>query len=525
MSCEAVKKSKIVCLVVFIICLFVRIYQINRVESVHIDSALTSTITYSVNPKGVTYYIPQGEYTGRQLKEIFIPKHKANISADLKNIYLKSGNDALHPNLYYFFFRFFTHSAPNLDLQNLIKYGCGLNLIFFSFSFFLMYKLLDELFSKKDIIPFGLCVAFLNTSSISMTLFVRSYEMQATAVIFFVYAFVKLIKKIKIGEKFSKSDVLILFSSSLFCMLSAYLLNMVLGILYASIIVFLMLKKRFRDILTIFVVGIFTMLCSFLIYPNYYAVLFASKMGEINSHTGSVGMLSALKFGYCRCLLTSHLFYIYSIIILIIGSFFKSETKSRTYLQTFLIITFFALFSMLCYISPFPLLRYCSPMFPIMALLYPYILQNKTFIVRTIFSVLIAMTMLYASIFAKNVEEFEKPDYIIQTGHFYNLPTIQNLFIGHDKKRIFTQKPEYPVLFFYNGIEDYVDLIYFMADEQKYIFYNTYPLSTSDIIQAIKKHNLKNFYLAIPTNTRININGYTKRSYNAFEMFYELNFK
>ena len=72
-----------------------------------------------------------------------------------------------------------------------------------------MYKILRRLFNDNILIPFGLLAAFVNTGSLSATLFLRTYEMQATIFLLLTYVCIKFYDNIKSSTFLSKKNFFI----------------------------------------------------------------------------------------------------------------------------------------------------------------------------------------------------------------------------------------------------------------------------------------------------------------------------
>lgn len=499
-------------LIVFILAFSIRIYYITQKAGLHIDETLTATITsckYGTN----LAFIPEWDfvYTGKQLKELLNPRHKDlnNTLSDLKLLRENNCRDTAHPNLYYLMFKVFTFPAKQLDMRNIINYGCSLNLIIFCFSFILMYKLLNLLFKDNpSVIPLGLAVAFLNTSSISLTLFVRMYELQTLAAIFVTYVFAinyQAIEEKK--EVLTHKNVLLFVTSSVICVLSGYFMGIYLAFIILALLAIWINKKQFRTILEYLLVFLLTATFSLFIYPGYFNGFHHSRTDQLlnvfteanynNIYNSLLGLISSYKF---------FLFYFPVVLLLLLSSFFmKKERKNE--LPTYLFLLALVWSFIIMFLAPEKILRYIAPVYPILGLIVPYIASHLQNTKRNILIVSIIFMYIFYALTAKNVEwhafatepggfKYYDPSYDLFHSHIENIYKINPEFTKH---------PDIPVIFLGKGLWNYVNLIYYLNDKQKYEFhlltkwrYNPRYLKYEDFYKDLFKY--KRYYLLIGKN-------------------------
>lgn len=120
-----------------------------------------------------------------------------DLAYDLKELWKNNyGDGAAHPNLYYTLLRLWSFDIKSGDFAWLKSRGIGLNLIFFTFSFYATFILMTKIFSRENIIvPLFLAIAFWNSASVSNTIFVRPYALQEMLLLIFAlncFVFYKL---------------------------------------------------------------------------------------------------------------------------------------------------------------------------------------------------------------------------------------------------------------------------------------------------------------------------------------------
>lgn len=466
-------------MVIFIFALLLRVYYITQKVGTQIDEPLTATITSCKYDYNLAYIPAVGHiYSGEELKELIIPKQKSipNIISDLKQLKKNNCHDHAHPNLYYIMFKAFTVPAKKFDLPTLIQYGCGLNLIIFTLSYIVMYKLLKLLFEENQLmIPLGLIVAFLNTGVISTTLLVRMYELQIFCAIFITYSLARMYQSIiKNKTILSTKNIVLFIISSVMCILSGYFMGIYAGFILIVLILLLLFKKQYRTMLLLIPILLSISTITLLIYPEYFSGLSGSRGVQISHiliwhHFGNIinrsilGIISSYRF---------FLFYLPVVIILLISFFFIKKSKIK-YLPLLLFFTAFLWTAIIMILSPEKILRYIVPVFPILSLIIPWEINCLTGIKKKVFSLSIILIYIFYSLTPKALEWYafvSEPD-----GYkYYEKPIdlfsshIENLYLNQPE---FTNNPKIPVIFVVSGGWNYINLIYKLNDSQKYEFY------------------------------------------------------
>lgn len=509
------KKWIILCsIIIFVLAFSIRLYYIQQKSGIHEDTMVTASTTVCNKYGRQRYFYPeQGViYTGKEIKDLATPTHQSfkKTFFDLSLLRENSCGDYSQPNLYYMLFKIFSFPAQKLDLQTLIHYGCALNLLIFCCSFVAMYKLLKELFdSTPSVIPLGLAVAFLNTGAISTTLLIRAYELQAFASILLTYFFVLIYKELALNKNNLgiKTSSLYVISSAI-CILSGYFMAIYYGLISLFLLGKTVINKQYKMILSLLIMFILTCVVFLLIYPGYFNSLF-NEITTVQVFSTMLHSKNTANIYDSVWSLISHirffLFY-YLIVIILVGTFFfvRKRLENNVILFSILAINIFWLI-FVAFVSPFKVLRYIYPAFPLISLIIPYLVSHLKGLKNFLLTVLIIFIYVF---YAFSAKQTEWSDFFTETnGYRYFNPTydifsshIENLY---KKKPAFINNPNIPVIFMANGMWQCINLLYKLNDKQKYEFhflpYNGYrdyrKLSQEGFDKYLNKY--KRYYLVI----------------------------
>lgn len=170
--------------------------------------------------------IPEGTYFGKELKEriYFDDNSISDLWHDLKELWKNNYGDTSHPNLYYSLFRAWNFDVKSGDFAWLKARGIGLNIVFFVLGFYASFILMTKIFSRENLfVPLFLAFAFLNSASVTNTIFIRPYALQEMLLIVFVlncFVFFKLDFR-SAKEAFSKHKLFFIwfiFATALLCL-------------------------------------------------------------------------------------------------------------------------------------------------------------------------------------------------------------------------------------------------------------------------------------------------------------------
>lgn len=261
--------------VLFFLALYVRINAIAGKTELHSDEVFSMALC-TCDPN-YNVPIPDGDYTGAQLKEMLVRSGNVGVKgmlSDVGQLWLNNG-DAPHASLYYMALRIALTGYDSYDLPDYIWRGGVLNLLFFALSFVFMYKLLRRIFGEHHLLVFvGLALAYFNLLSIRNTMLIREYQMAETAIVMLTYAAVGFVQRLRHGVRIKKSRFVAVFGLLMGCTVSLgyfnsfYVIGLCLVLAAACI-----RHKRQKEILLIFFAGCAALVFAYVIYPGFFNFL------------------------------------------------------------------------------------------------------------------------------------------------------------------------------------------------------------------------------------------------------------
>lgn len=463
-------KTRLPLLFVFFITIGIRLYWINHKEGLDVDEGLSITLASSNRYMLWRDNYESGRtYTGKELKAISLWDNGSlrNAIGDVYRLHLNNNGDTPHTSLYYSCLRLWFAGRITGDYREIIRIGTGLNLLFFTISFFAMYQLLKLLFARKSLIVAGLLLCFLNTGSISNTLVLRPYPLQETALIVATYYCVLYYRKILDGETFDTwRDLTLLAFVGTFGLMSAYF-SVIYGALLGCLIVCaLLLRGRMNQIGFFIAVVVFSIGLAQTAYTNYLdGMIRSSRAEEALSALSSNEVASKLTESVAAFLglLGTYIFYWPLALCLGVALFITiipqtaqhfattaAEHERNAWIVPSFLVASTTIFSVtVLYLAPYKFLRYIISVFPIMALLNAIVLNRlKTKAAVTFGCIMAAVCVFYA----------------MDRSH------IQNLSLGKPEIYSFTNKPDIPVLILSKNYWKYADMIPYLSDSQRYEF-------------------------------------------------------
>lgn len=246
-------------------------------DSMYSFSCSTPTNTTTDGKQIKVYYgtykfDKEKNYTSKEVKRVLYEAKSGikSIWADLKA--MRNANiDKSHTNFYYSIFRIWNAGFDGLDYKEMIVRGVSLNLIFFTFSFFFLYKLLSLIKDDKRFISLGLFFSFICSASISNTMLIREYALSETCLILFLYVSMVFYKKIQLYDEDIPIPKCALYSVP-FAMLAltGYLIAIFEFMVVAALLCSCIYHKR--KILTekLILICMFALGLVLLFYPHYF---------------------------------------------------------------------------------------------------------------------------------------------------------------------------------------------------------------------------------------------------------------
>lgn len=387
------KKALIMTFIILIFAAGIRIHYITQKQGFHMDEVLSRVI--STGNVGNLNEIVLNNNTvmyGKDVKELFFGTPQHSLSSDLYNLRLHNNGDDAHPSLYYSMLRI-ALNLSDYTPQGFIYAGCGLNMILFFFSFFIMRLILIRLFGDNKLVPIGLAIAFLNTGTISMTLFIRPYELQMLGILLISYIYLLIGDKVK-NNILDFKDIISVVLSLTFVFWSGYFL-----IFYTFLLGCILLwnsRANLKNILLL-VFSVFTAFGLVLLLNLSYFQLFYGQRFETVANSKIDLTFYLINFISYFCNIIKYLFY-FLIIPLIILCVILGKNKTE-YKGLSLVICSIIWSVFVAIISPFPVLRYIAPVFPILSIIIIYLLRRLNDKEQKVFAEIFVLVYALCSIF------------------------------------------------------------------------------------------------------------------------------
>ena len=461
------KKTIILTFLVFILALFARCYLMNIKQGLHTDETFAFLLSTN-NKSGINVPFEYNQhYTALDLKKKYGKENNdiKSIVKDIKDI-RTNAVDKLNPTLYYSLIRISQYNLTgDFDLNKLIERAFFLNLLIFILSFFIMIKLLNLLDIEKKYIPFFLLVAFLNTCTLSIFIFIKPYILQEFAFLFLTYVFVLNIKN---ADNFLNiKNILLVVLSLTIALLSGYFSLIYISLLSVAYIAYCLKTKHINNILYFAGFLLLSFICVFIIYPDYFYV------SSISEHTSSkTDILNYISGLGLRLILffSTYLFYLPIILIVLYCIFQKKDKKGLSKLNLILwIVILNLIFAILTYIAtPNKILRYMSPAFPLISLIIPYLITNLKNRSKIFLIGITCIVYILGFIYSTKIESIDSAVEKKYPYAFY--PNIENTFINTNCRPI--AKAEVPIIIFTEKAFKVNNVVPYMKNSQSVMISN-----------------------------------------------------
>lgn len=384
----AIRKSKyqfISILSVFVVLIGVRFFFISQKKSFYDDEGLSISIC-NRNEYGFwgKNYELNHEYKGKELKEISLWDNPSVLDSLRDVFHMHQYNrDTPHSNFYYSLLRLWFTGTKTGNLNYIVWRGCLLNILIFVVSFFFMMLLLKRFSESTLIVALSLFIAFINPASISLTVFLRPYELQQTFVIVLTYYVVCIFQSKEENNTIitKKNYIVGIFVLGL-TMLSAYFNMIVIG-LYGLLIILYCIRKNDWNLLKFFIfLFIGGLIVAKLLYFDFGNISYrgAEAVSKL-SFSNILINIFAVKDGLLE-IFTKNIFWgVYCAVSLILCVFiFIRSLKNRELfiLSTIVTINLISLL-VIMYFAPLNMkyLRYIAPLFPIFSLCFVNLFNQK----------------------------------------------------------------------------------------------------------------------------------------------------
>lgn len=360
----------------FIVLLVVRLNSLNLKEQMHSDE-IFSLLLCTCNK----YYgqpLPEGTYSGAELKSLLADDGNIQEAvADIGRLWHNNG-DAPHASLYYMALRIALIGFDTWDFDDYKWRGGLLNIVFFTLSFIVMYKLLRKIFGNRmALVLVGLAVAFGNILSVRNTLLIREYQMAETGILMLTYVGVCMIAAKRERRRVDGRLYFVWLTLSMAFTVSVGYFNAIYVLLFCMVLSAASIKYgESRHVFLIISSGLVAIAVAWLIYPGFFNfVLHETVHRERAFENGGMIFGGVFVRDLFRQFLT-----VYGGILFFAAVAFVLCTKGRRQLfrsQNFAWIPIVALVSMLLvqYVSLLKVSRYCYCLIPVFSLIVPHVVS------------------------------------------------------------------------------------------------------------------------------------------------------
>jgi hypothetical protein len=461
---------KIFLWLVLILSICARLYWIPQKEGLFLDES-ASIILSECKELGLKKYFDENKtYNGSDIKKISwgTSSSFSDALSDIKEL-SKDNKDPPHTNLYYSALRLCLVGADG-NLRDIINRACYLNIFFWLFSFFFLYKLLKRLFDDDLVIALTLLIASVSAASLSTAIFIRPYGLQEALFVALTYVFTRIYQSIENQtRKYCWKDAIQLSILLSFVLLSGYLAITYVLALIGVLTIVSWRKNEKKDIALLTSSFVLSLILANVLYQKYLSGF--SSGNQVTA--GCFNVLLDYKSFLIRSLNSTgkalEAIFVHLLLPFVIISFlsfrklrFKAFAKNDRIAIVILACGTLWAFSSFA-VVPYRDYRYIAPVFPMFTLIVP-IIADRIYALKAR-KIIVALASLAHIAIAFNP---------IEPNGFLIKQRIRYLFRNKDHY-VFNGKPEVPALFYCNTEQwRIIEAIAFLNDRQKYQFVNSY---------------------------------------------------
>ncbi|MBD1377185.1 hypothetical protein ID864_16335 [Erwinia aphidicola] len=360
-------------LLIGVIALLLREFWLISRNGLHVDESLSfllsayKSIGYASSPDNIFL-------TGNQLRELmwFHDSTWAGAIKDVASLW-EFNRDTPHSNLYYSLLRMWFSGSVDSRSSFIIIWAGQLNILLFVFSFIFLACTSFKITSSHLISCFVCIIAFLNSESISNTIFARPYQLQETLILAYIYVSICTIKSGKRGYLYYTSYGVL----SALTLLTGYFSMILVGIMSLFVAAHVLYEMRdevgdFVKRAMVYIAG--TLFFGYIIYPPY---LFVSnyRKDEALKKASSVTENIISSLHSLSIVDGTYIFGVFSIIVAIAISLYLTarHRKWNDYSIASILITLSIWYLVVMFFAPYKIARYVYPAIPVIALAYAYL--------------------------------------------------------------------------------------------------------------------------------------------------------
>lgn len=379
----------------FLSCFFVRLNCIVHKAELHSDEVFSMMLS-TCNP----YYnqaIPDGTYTGAELKELIAASGEPGFSGamdDIGQLWVNNA-DAPHASLYYMALRVALIGYDSFDVHDFVMRGGILNLLFFSLSFFLMYKLLRQIFGKRDFLVYvGLTIAFCNLLSLRNTMLLREYQMAETAVIALTWIAVRFVQRLRSGETVSWKRYLPAFAAVIGCLLSLGYFHAFYVIALGLCVAVACVRYHYRKgVLLVLLSGVASLAVALALYSGFFNFILHPSVHQTMAFRNFPLALSVVFLrDLPHYLFVSYGYWVVvaALLTAVFSKGFRKSLRSNPYFLWLPVVVLVCM-PLIIYASVLKHPRYFYSLLPILSLIVPQAVSMMSTLWRRYFALLIVL--------------------------------------------------------------------------------------------------------------------------------------
>lgn len=300
-----------------------------------------------------------------------------SLISDLKIIRTQS-IDRQHPCLYYYLLRIWDSSLNDFDYTLFLNHARSLNLIFFIFSFFFLYKLLSLIKNDRVFISTGLIFTFFSLGTLNLTVMAREYELQMLFFIIVSYIFCLIYKSINENRMIQNYKIPIYGISFGLFLLSGYFSTIYAFFVIFTLFVISIVKRNKINLLKLLLIIIFALTTVLVLCPDY----FIFSKGNEHYKTIADTILSPFGadnikalFNALKYYLPKYLFYLPVLCIIFaflifdcfINKNWRKTFKSENYVLILILFSLIWVF-LTMFLTPHKASRFILPSIPVLSL-------------------------------------------------------------------------------------------------------------------------------------------------------------
>lgn len=383
-------------LLIGVIALLLREFWLISRNGLHVDESLSfllsayKSIGYASSPDNIFL-------TGNQLREMMW-FHDSTWAGAIKDVISLWGfnRDTPHSNLYYSILRMWFAGSVDSRSTFILLWAGQLNILIFICSFILLACTSFKLTGSHLITCFACIIAFLNSESISNTIFARPYQLQETLILAYIYLSICTIKN---GERGYLYYVFYGVLSAL-TMLTGYFSIIFVGIMSLFVAAHILYEMRgevvkFSKIALTYIGS--TLFFGYIIYPPYIFVSNYRK-DEAMKKASSVTENIISSFQSISIVDGIYIFGTFAVIMAIAVSLYMIVRKRKwnDYSMASILITISIWYLVVMFFAPYKISRYVYPAIPSIALAYAYLaskMRNRN--IATSFIIIVSALCIY----------------------------------------------------------------------------------------------------------------------------------